>query len=445
MMKSLTYPLIVLLFSVTISQAQKITSLEKENKFWKVYPKYQYLEDLEELAKTLTETHPFPYDFTSKKEFWRTVEDTKKKITDSTTFGEFIWYCSQIISNIGCSHTQFGWFNQESEILPISKRFPIEARFIENRLYVSDPLVNGGKLAPGEEILSINGRKVSEIQEEIYKHIVSQAKIETYKRILLNAYFTAYISYALGFPDSFQIRIRNNPGPIRLTSLSSYQYKPRIKPEDDCQENLCLKILEEKKTAVMKIRSFIFYGEKISIFRTFIDESFKGINSKNIQNLIIDVRMNGGGASQASTYLLQHISSKPFIYFPNESAGYQSGKKYGPSEMRFQGNIYILQDGDGHSSTGHFLSLVKQMRMATLIGEEAGSNFFCTDNRKRDLKLTHTGISYSVARMAYFTTAQDLPKDKGILPDHYVVQGIEDFLNNHDTVLEYAFNLIEGK
>lgn len=51
-------------------------------------------------------------------------------------------------------------------------------------------------------------------------------------------------------------------------------------------------------------------------------------------------------------------------------------------------------------------------------------------------------MSYKVARNTFFTTAKNLPKDRGVLPDHHISQNIIDYLNETDTALEYTFNLI---
>jgi C-terminal processing protease CtpA/Prc len=116
-----------------------------------------------------------------------------------------------------------------------------------------------------------------------------------------------------------------------------------------------------------------------------------------------------------------------------------------PFDSSFEGELYVLIDGDGQSTTGHVMSLIKERSRAILIGEELGSNQFCTANQKRDLKLKNTGISYQVAQTAFFTTVEHFPKDKGIMPDHLIIQSISDFLNNKDTVMDYATQLIRGK
>ncbi|WP_431165085.1 hypothetical protein [Tenacibaculum halocynthiae] len=101
-------------------------------------------------------------------------------------------------------------------------------------------------------------------------------------------------------------------------------------------------------------------------------------------------------------------------------------------------------DGNGGSTTGHFMSLVKHLKLATLIGEELGSNQFCTGGQKR-LRLPNTGVIYNVARNTYITTATSFPIDRGIMPDYEVTQSIDDYLNNIDTVMEYTLSLLRKK
>lgn len=438
-----TIYLLLLLLSVAIScAAQQKNGNTQDDKFLKVYSKQAYLDDLDELAKTLTDNHPQPFEFVSKDEFWQNVANKKKLVTDSTTYGEFIWYASSIVASIGCGHTSLGYFNQEDKILPVGLRFPVEARFIDSGLYVSDPLENSKNLSAGDEIFSINGKDVSEIKEEIYKHISSDGYNEGFPKEIVNGYFTAIIAYHFNFPGKYQVVVKGKNEPVQLSQLKNYKYKPRVNPKDKCQDKLCLEIVDQKGIAKLTIRSFEYYGNEFGVFKSFIDESFKEIQSKNIKNLIIDVRMNGGGSSESGSYLLSHIASRQFTYFAKESGGNDERKQETkPSKLVFRGNTYILTDGNGTSTTGHFLSLVKSNDFATLIGEEAGATYTANDN-SRSFKLTNTEMSYRVARNTFFTTAKNLPKNRGVLPDHHISQNITDFVNGTDTVLEYTIALI---
>ncbi|MFT7120805.1 MAG: hypothetical protein ACJAZ9_000982 [Neolewinella sp.] len=48
---------------------------------------------------------------------------------------------------------------------------------------------------------------------------------------------------------------------------------------------------------------------------------------------------------------------------------------------------------------------------------------------------------YFVANNTHVTTATNLKDEAEILPDHYVTQGIDDYLNKVDTVKEFAVGL----
>ncbi|MFK7808944.1 MAG: tetratricopeptide repeat protein, partial [Saprospiraceae bacterium] len=166
-----------------------------KDKFSKVYSKQKYENDLDELAKTLTEVNPSPYKFISKEKFWGDVEDKKKMISDSTTYAEFVWHCSQIVANIGCVHSAIiYYFKQEEEMLPDSLRFPLEVKLIDGRMYVSDPLVNFDKINPKTEIFQINGKSTEEIKALIFPHISTQGTNVSGKRQMFNTYGSAMIA-----------------------------------------------------------------------------------------------------------------------------------------------------------------------------------------------------------------------------------------------------------
>jgi len=413
--------------------------------FSKTFSKSEYLEDLSQFVDTILGIHPHPYRFTSKAAFQKNIEKKKQLLSDSLTLPEFIWHCSEIITQLGCGHSSLGWFNQEDALLPMKLRFPLEAKLIEERLYISDPLLNKDKIEAGQEIFSINGHPISYITAEAFKHINSQAHIKSYKRLLFSGYITSYIPYVLNFPKAYEIIVKGQKSPIKLSSLQAYQPKPRyqrIVSTSDCKEDLCFNILSEN-TAVLTLRNFAYYGDRFPIYQSFIDETFTDIQTKEIQHLIIDLRFNGGGPSAAANHLLKYLAGDPYTYFRHNDFEHLTNKQH-PNPNTFKGHTYFLIDGDGHSTTGHFMSLVKELNLGIIIGEELGSNQFCTANQKK-YTMPHTGISYSVARNTFITTASSYAADQGIMPDHFVTQSIQDHLNNIDTVLEYALELIKQK
>lgn len=410
-------------------------------KFHKVYPLKEYQEDLDELGRRLTEVNPNAYRFTSKEDFWKLLESKKSALTNTTTFSDFTWMCSEIIASLNCSHTSMGYFYQERKMIPMELRFPLEVRLINDKLYVSKALSNSDKVKPKDEITSINGVSISELKEKIYPHISSQGYIETYKKNFLNNHSTSIIPYGLGFPETYTVTIKGNKSPVALNPLKSYTNHFNTLPSYLCKKRLCVKYVNDD-IAIMTIRSFAYYGSKFPEFKNFIDNSFEAFSNKKIKNLIIDVRGNGGGPSEAGIYLLRYLSTKPFRYFAKAQYN-ENLERQTPFENVFKGNLFITIDGNGGSTTGHFMSLVKHLNLATIVGEELGSNKLCTGGQKR-LRLPNTGIQYSVARNNYETTANSLPIDRGVMPNHFVNQGIEDYTNNIDTVMKFTLEMIKN-
>lgn len=439
--------LLVSVFLLTLMAAPSISAQQRElddNYLHKVYPLADYLNDLDELVERLVTLHPQPYAFITEAEFDQLVAEKKRSLNNHTTLGEYIWMYSSIIASIGCGHSSLSYFNQEDNLLSASQRFPLEARFIGDKLYITDPLINADKVSPGDQITSINGQSVATVQQSIYAHIGTDGHIRGYKQELANAYFTAYVAYSFQFPDLFTVRLNNSNGLIPLENLLDYQYKPIISPNNDCQQSLCLKILANEDVAVMTIRSTAYY-ENLDTFKAYVDKSFSTIKSgRGINNLILDFRGNHGGSSQATSYLLKQFANKAFTYFSQDTifVDEQLKQAIAPTKERYTGKVYILVDGGTLSATGHFLSLIKANQLATLVGEESGSTFTCNDKSKH-FKATHTGITYKIATATYSTPANDFPNSRGIFPDHEVVPGIDDYLNDRDPVMTYTLELIE--
>lgn len=420
-------------------------------KFSKVYAENDYKADLEQLGQKLLAVHPHALKFITKDQFWKNIESKKSLITEKTTYAEFAWHCNAIIASIGCSHTTSSTMQNdyhEFSILPLENSFPLKVRWVNTQLFVVDPMNNADRVKVKDEILSINGVETAKIISDIYEHIAAQANIQTFKTQHFNTYFAALIPYSLGLPNNFEIVVKANTGSIKLykaQKMATELYDPSV---NSCLKDLCLEIIDGK-TAVLTISSFNYYEwNNYPVFKAFIDSSMNVINNKKIKNLIIDVRYNRGGSQYPSIYLLQHLMDKSFTYYSKAEFEGKSGIMYGeenvfPLENRFKGKVYFLIDGNGNSTTGHFMSLVKAHNLGTIIGEELGSNQFCTAGQTL-CRLNNTKLVISVANNTHISAATKLPDEKGIIPDYFVTQSIDEYLNKVDAVKNYTLKLIEN-
>ncbi|MBK6392588.1 MAG: tetratricopeptide repeat protein [Saprospiraceae bacterium] len=426
-----------------------IKPLTAQEKFAKIYSQKDYLEDLDQLGQRLLAVHPHALKFITKDQFLRNIESKKSLINEKTTYAEFAWHCNAIIACVGCSHTASSNMQNdyhEFSILPLENSFPLQVRWVNKQLLVVNPMNNSDKVKVKDEILSINGIETENLMTDIYNHIAARANIQTYKTQHFNTYFAALIPYALGLLKTFEIVVKENSGSIKLhkaQKLATELYDPLI---NSCSKDLCLEILDGK-TAVLTISSFNYYEwDSYPVFKSFLDSSMNIIHNKKIKNLIIDVRYNRGGSQYPSIYLLQHLMDKSFTYYSKAEFEGKTDKMYGeeiiyPHENRFKGKVYFLIDGNGNSTTGHFMSLVKAHNLGTIIGEELGSNQFCTAGQTL-CRLKNTKLVVSVANNTHISTATKLPDEKGILPDFFISQSIDDYLNKVDAVKNYTFKRI---
>lgn len=415
------------------------------DKFSKVFTTKEYRDDLDRLGQNLLKIHPNATKFISEKDFWKVVEQKKSLVSDRTTFAEFAWHCNEIIASVHCSHTDMGRFFIEKEMLPTGLNFPLLTRLVDGKLYVIDSLGNAGKINVKDEILSINGVPVAQLIDEIYPHITAQGFIKTTKRHVFNMHSTALIPYALGFPETYSVVVKGKAAPVILNKQKD-KISPRGNPIFRCTDGLCLEFLDDQKTAVMSITTFNYYPfNDLDVFTAFIDKSMAEIHEKGIKNLIIDVRWNGGGSQHASIHLLRYLAKRPFVYysraeFDGKTEKIAGEESFEPFENRFNGRLFFMMDGLGNSTTGHFMSLVKVLNLGTIVGEELGSNQFCSAGQKV-CRLKHTKLVFNVANNTHESTATELPDETGILPDHFVSQSIDDYLKKVDRVKEFTIDL----
>ena len=424
--------------------------LTRKEKFSKVYSKNDYLADLNQLGEKLLAIHPHPLKFITKEQFWQHIESKKSLITENTTYAEFAWHCNAIIASVGCSHTTSSTMQNEYHefgIVPLEKTFPLQVRLIADKLYVVNPMNNAGSIKVKDEISHINGVETQKIISEIYPHISAQANSETYRRQKFNTSFALMIPYALGLPDAFEVRLKGSDESIELKQAQHFASELYDAAAMSCPDNLCFEIIDEN-TAVMTITTFNYYdwNNEHLIFNAFIDKCMQELHNQKIEHLIIDVRYNGGGSQYPSIYLLQHLVKEPFVYYSKSEFEGKTQAFYGegvfqPHANRFKGKLYFLIDGNGASTTGHFMSLVKSLDLGTIIGEELGSNQFCTAGQTL-YRLKHTKLVVSIANNVHISAATNLPDDMGIRPDYDVTQDIDAYLAKVDAVRDFTLELI---
>jgi len=401
-------------------------------------------EDFLQFRRHIEETFPCPYEFTSKESFNRSFQGQYEKINKPMSLREFYCLLAPLKGNIGCGHAHLDYPEEYRRTVQIHK-FPLILTFLKNRCYVRRDLHENSSFPLFSEILSINEIGIESITDTLRSEISADGNNSFFKTSALENCFQYYYANHFGVPKEFKIEYRTNENGdiyenvIPAIPCSGINYSNK-EPQD-----LDIQVFSKKNTAVLTIDSFSYYDEKNKIFFEFVDKAFSRIIEENIENVIIDLRGNGGGDPFCASYLWAYIEREPYPYFSEPYGKYaELSKPIKQADNHFTGELFILIDGSNFSTTGHFCSLVKYHEQGTFIGTETGSTYAC-NAAVRVFPLKNTGIGLKIATGSFAAAVNGFPKERGIIPHHIVETKLEDLKNGKDTVLDYALSLIESE
>jgi len=179
-------------------------------------------------------------------------------------------------------------------------------------------------------------------------------------------------------------------------------------------------------------------------WQDYLTSFFRRLREEQITSLVLDLRHNTGGRPQLAVKLLRYLLREPFTYldasdekvemftYNGFSTFYEPFDPY--ADQGFHGRLYVLINGGCFSQTGQVCSMLEAHGVATFIGEETGGGFSCNDN-STVLTLPNSGLNCTLATVAFETSAQELTRGRGILPDVEVRPTIDDLITGNDPVL----------
>jgi C-terminal processing protease CtpA/Prc len=349
----------------------------------------------------------------------------------------------RIMTSIGCGHSRPFYFTAEEKYIKTQERFPVDVRVIGGQMYVIDPLDNPDSVAIGDEITAINGRPIESVMEDILLRIPVDGNAIEPKLNEFNISATSYLTYALGFPESYEVQIAGRNSKLALNPLTTFEHKPLRSPNDLCREDLCYQVDNARNIGVMTIHSFAFYGERSQQIVDFVADAFEDLAANNRSGLIIDMRDNGGGSGLAANWILRRIATEPYQYWSAASDPRGRDELFElqkPVDTGFNGPTTILMNEATFSVVPHFLALVKEHGMATLVGTPAGGTK-STNDGKRQYVSKNTDYQYTIARMIFEVDAPSLSAEELITPDILIKPTLDDILLRQDSVLEKALSL----
>jgi len=388
--------------------------------------------------------------------------------------------------------------------------FPYPVKLISKQLIIN---FENSEIPLGSQIHNINGIETQKLLSSLYKYYTTDGYNITGKSIGIGGSFAKYFEMEYGPQKSFLVEYSLPNQTQKLTktiaSVSNEIRKENFKkrfslPMDSLQyarakDKYSFKVISPN-SALLSVHTFVIgrnAKDKIHIaYKKYLDSCFKYLSQHSeIQNLIVDIRNNGGGTDPNDILTFSYLTQKPYrenasayvnfqkipfanylVYeetdakkqqeerkdFEDElleefpkliNKKYPQDKKFNPvlqpDKNTFKGQIYLLISPRIASAGSLFAALVAGNTNAIVIGEETMGGYFGHNG--------HTPIEYELpntkikTQFSIVNLEQDVPKKanqafgRGIIPDHEISQTFEDFIQNKDTQFEYTLKLIDKK
>lgn len=430
-------------------------------------------EDVVILEQILEKNHPSLYWYSSKEKMDSSFAEVISGITDSLNETEFRNRMAALISQIHCGHTVV--LNSKAFAKSVSKNrqqkiFPLSIKTWDDSLVVMSNIYPGfPNLKRGTIITSINGRTNREILDSFFKYISIDGNIEAYKSQRVSNNFGAWYKNVFGLDTSYLIGYIDSTGLERKQRIRSFSFPKMDKSKIDSLQKILAgykvptrrEFKKARRNAQMSLRfddtthtAYLHLaGFSMNGLHSFIRQSFRKIDQQQVQNLVIDLRDNGGGHINNSTLLTRYLVKHPFkiadtvaaisrdfvdakyihqsfwFWFPLNfnTTKMKDGryhyhrfekKEYEPfSNHHFDGNIFLLQGPSTFSAATVFTGSLKGQSNVQIIGEESGGGFYGnTAIHVPMIVLPHSKIQVTLPLFRVVLN-KDRQKGRGVIPD----------------------------
>ncbi|MDK2924082.1 MAG: hypothetical protein PWQ90_1523 [Pseudothermotoga sp.] len=405
----------------------------------------EVLQDAEFVYQKLRDVHPNIFHTLSKLEAEEEFSKLKSRLSTQQYWElrEAFKLLSEFVALFKDGHTYLSITDQFYEYLSANgKVAPIFVSFADEGIFVLADVE--GKIKEPGLLMFLNGISAEKLKDEILR-MISYERV-SFAYVKASKLFHQYCWVIFKEPQSFEVEYLTDQGvqqKIELAPVSFEEYKTRRDQLNLSNEKLWDFSTIEEDTAILRIDTFGSSYERD--LKQFIKEAFERVKKEGIQNLIIDLRGNGGGDSKIAEYLYSFVSDEPYrvyaevhvkysddaikklkIFDPlllfrikvlkQETIVYRNSlKKPKKNDLLFNGNLFLLVGPQTFSAASDFAAMIKDLKIATIVGEETGG-LASSYGDVLPLTLPNTKLRLGVS-FKYFVRCGGFDDKRGVIPD----------------------------
>lgn len=435
--------------------------------------------DLNFLLEKLESIHPNLYAYTPKKIINKEKEKILRQFNPPISRMDFAKQVIPLIARLNDGHTFMIFPFEEEEAYSISNGtyFPFDIVICDKKVLIKTSYLNNADIVSGMEIRSVNGLRIEKLLEIMKnyvsgetKHFRLQAVARNFRRFLLHI-FEMRSDFTVEFSSGENQRLTKKvPG---LTAATIIEKRKQL-PSTQNQTNTPFIFSSFKNKGFGGLTINTFDGNLFENFKQFLQKTFEQIRLEKLENLIIDIRRNGGGDTRLVNLFFDYITKKNYTLFEKvefkispevereprfadflkseEFVKLRKGnfvywnsnlQKPNNNEFSFNGKVFLLISGQTFSSASDLAAAFKCYKMGTIVGEETGG-IGISYGELISVTLPNTKLIANVSSKKFVSPCgkSDL---RGIIPDFKIKQKIEDFQRNIDPVMEFVKKRIANK
>lgn len=452
------------------------------------YPE-ELREDLELLRTTIHEAHADPYRYVSRAELDRLFDRLRDGLGTTLSVSSFIDSVEVVLRAIGDGHTSCELPLEDAARL--ERRIPImpmELSVIDGGLYVRRDKMDFRSIAPGSRVLSIDGIAAEEIIRTLMDEAICDGRSKNGALRLVENDFAILHGMRFGFRTEHKLVCENVHGVLEQVVVHSLTGEEMAATRPSQEELLPWRVTfhEDRSLAWVEMKTLdaMALADADQRPEKFLGELLRELEKKEVGILVLDLRGAAGVDLGMAEQVFALVAQKPFrvvqsmavrsitvptwyrravplddFYasaggrFALEEAGLyvlhpndERLKDLPASYRRFEGGVYVLQDGLTREAAAAVGILAKRSGRGKLLGEEAGTNSFSyCGGRELLITAPNTGVRFTVPLIRYvFDGAASGPNELGELPDITLQPDAGSLVTGEDGIRKAALTVIEG-